>query len=240
MADNLNEIEQQEVEEFTAFTYSIVVNDSNNWDLMNGRELNKRLSYFAKRPEKENFIRVYSCLRLAEIYYLRKKEDKEWATLVSENPETEEKFLFVFSTPKHIPKDMLTECKLAKMGFRDFLETFKNEVTCIVLNCDTDCFNIPVKEAGEYFSMMDRMENTVDEMMEQGLSGDSLLDMIFDRFWGRKLYCKMKDGKEIEGECYSFDFDKNEMFLIVETENGDINIKQKDIEFIKSLPYDEE
>lgn len=76
--------------------------------------------------------------------------------------------------------------------------------------------------------------------MEQGISGDSLLEMIFDRFWGRKLYCKTKDGREIEGEVCTFDYDGEEMYLIVETEKGNINLKQKEVEFIKSLPFDDE
>lgn len=240
MEKNVNEIEQAETEEFAAYTYAVVINDSNNWDLMNGKELNKRLSIFDKHPEKENLITVFSCLRLAEIYYIRKKEGKDWATLVSENPETQEKFLFVFSTPKHIPKDMTKEHKTAKMGFRDFLDTFKSQVNYIVLNCETDSFTIPVKEVDDYFNIMDRIENTADEMMEQGISGDSLLEMIFDRFWGRKLYCKTKDGREITGEVCSFDYDGEEMFLIIETENGNINLKQKEVEFIQSLPFDEE
>lgn len=77
-------------------------------------------------------------------------------------------------------------------------------------------------------------------IMEQGISGDSLLEMIFDRFWGRKLYCKTKDGREIEGEVCTFDYDGEEMYLIVETEKGNINLKQKEVEFIKSLPFDDE
>ena len=74
MIDDKNEIEQQETDEFAVFMYGQVIDDSNNWDLMDSTELNKRVKAYNKDDSIENAVRLYSCLRFAETYFLVEKK----------------------------------------------------------------------------------------------------------------------------------------------------------------------
>ena len=224
--------------EFMQFTYAQVLDDGNNWDYMTGKEVNLRLTHYLADKSPERMIRLFSCLRLAQIYFLKKKDGKKWSTLVLE--EQNEKMIFVFGTKKHIPKEMLEDCSAGQMSFREFVDSFKGLVDVVVLNPDTQPLYIPMDQIDELFAMMDDIENGVDEMMETGIAGDSLNELTFDRFWGRNLYCEKKDGTKVIGEASSYEYDKEELVLKVETENGIVGLKMVDVAFIKDMGYDNE
>ena len=232
-----NEKLTEKDKEFMQFTYAQVLDDGNNWDHMTGREVNLRLKHYLADKSPERMIRLFSCLRLAQIYFLKKKEGKKWATLVLE--EQNEKMIFVFGTKKHIPKEMLEDCSAGQMSFREFVDSFKGLVDVVVLNPDTQPLYIPMEQIDELFAMMDDIENGVDEMMETGIAGDSLNELTFERFWGRNLYCEKKDGTKVIGEASSYEYDKKELILKVETEDGIFGIKMADVAFIKDMGYPE-
>ncbi len=231
------EITEQD-KEFMQFTYVQVIDDDNNWDYMKGKEINLRLTKYLENKTPENMISLFSCLRLADIYFLKKKDGKKWSTLVLE--EEDEKFIFAFSTKKHIPKEMLEECTTGQMSFREYVDSFKGLINVVGLNPDTQPLYIPMEQIDELFGMMDNIEMGVDEMMETGIASDSLNELIFERFWGRNLYCEKKDGTKISGEASSYDYDGDELILKVETEDGDAEIKMAEVSFIKDMGYPDE
>lgn len=224
--------------ELMQFTYAQVLDDGNNWDYMTGKEINLRLTHYLADKTPERMIRLFSCLRLAQIYFLKKKDGKKWSTLVLE--EQGEKMIFVFGTKKHIPKEMLEDCSVGQMSFREFVCSFKGLVDVVVLNPDTQPLYIPMGQIDELFAMMDDIENGVDEMMETGIAGDSLNELTFDRFWGRNLYCEKKDGMKVSGEASSYDYDGDDLVLKVESKDGIVRIKMVDVAFIKDMGYPDE
>lgn len=138
--------------EFMQFTYAQVLDDGNNWDYMTGKEVNLRLTHYLADKSPERMIRLFSCLRLAQIYFLKKKDGKKWSTLVLE--EQNEKMIFVFGTKKHIPKEMLEDCSAGQMSFREFVDSFKGLVDVVVLNPDTQPLYIPMAQIDELFAMI--------------------------------------------------------------------------------------
>lgn len=220
------------------FIIAQTIDDDNNWDYMTGRELNARLKAYKANDCSENLIRIISCLRLAPVFYLRKMEEKNWTTLVVE--EENEKFILAFSTKKHVPKELLTDCKLAQMSFREFVDSFDGLVTGVAINPETDSLYIPIEQLNTFFSMMDSVEKDVDDMMSEGITGGMLNELTFERFWGRNLYCEKMDGTKVSGEADSYDYDGDELVLKVKTGNGVIGIKKAEVAFIKDMGYSDE
>ena len=72
--------QNEEVKQDTQYLYYRVAVDSTRWDKMTGNELKRRIkSLLADQESFEKMVDVISCLRLANIFYLRTKNKEEYA-----------------------------------------------------------------------------------------------------------------------------------------------------------------
>ena len=237
MIDNKNEIKEQETDEFAIFMYGQVIDDSNNWDLMNSAELNKRVKAYNKDDSVENAVCLYSCLRFAEIYFLVEKKGD--GILVCQD-EGDKKFLIGYTSKKYVPKTIPTPYKADKVLFYECVEGLKDESSVVVLNADSENpIILEVNSLMDFYSVMDKIESAADNLMSEGISAEMLSDLLFDRFFGRNIYCELKDGRKIEGEVSCFDEQPEAPVFKVETKEGIVSITKEDIFFIKDIGYDE-
>lgn len=238
MIDDKNEIEQQETDEFAVFMYGQVIDDSNNWELMDSTELNKRVKAYNKDDSIENAVRLYSCLRFAETYFLVEKKGD--GILVCQD-ESDKKFLLAYTAKKYVPEIIPTPYKADKFLFYDCIEGLKDDINVIVLNGDSEKnIVLEMDSLMEFYAVMDKIETAADSLMSEGLSGEMLTDLIFDRFFGRNIYCELKDGRKIEGEVGAVDESQKELPVYnVETKNGIVQITKADVAYIKDIGYNE-
>lgn len=182
---------------------------------------------------------VLSCLRLASVYYLRHEENGEWSIPIIELDG--DPIAFAFSTPKHIGKDEIKDCKKTQMPFSNFLDAFKDAVKCVAINPNTDQLFFPVEILDHYMKMMDEIEEMEDSKMMEGLDAEHLDSLSFHRFWGRNIECQTTDGRTIKGNAGKCSMDGERFFLEVDTDADEpIRIYQEDVKFIKDLGFDDE
>lgn len=235
----MNEPINEENNELAIMAYTQVIQDSNDWDLMTGTELNKRIRRYKTNECIENLISVLSCLRLADVYYFRHEQGDKWSIPIIELQG--DPIAFAFSTPKHIGKDEIKNCKKAKMPFGNFLYSFKDAVKCVAINPNTDQLFFPVDMLVHFIQMMDNIEEFEDNKMLDGVDAEELDSLSFHRFWGRNIECQTTDGRTIIGNAGQCNRDGERFYLEVDTDADEpIRIYQEDVKFIKDLGFDEE
>ncbi len=225
--------------EQTEEIYSRIIEDDTRWDYMTGKELEKRITAFqSDAGNSMKLIEVISCLRLAEVLYLRKKEKGGWSSPVLYNEEGNT--VLLFTAKKHIKGEQFKEYKSAKADYSSIIEGFgEHNVKKVIINIDTQNLLLPTENISGIIKVCDDLQKTVDQYMESGIQEEDLEEIIFERFKGRRIYCKFKDGTTIEADSYSYFKDK-EMggYLVADTdEEKEVKIYKKDIAFIKDITF---
>ncbi len=219
-----------------------ILSDDTRWDLMTGRELLKRITeYKASEGDNEKFIYVLSCLRLANVYYLYSKEGNK--TTVPTIPLPEGQVITLFTSKKKIIADSFKQFKVNSLRFPELLECFDcaDDIGFVCINPYSDDVILPLPHIKEFLQTADAVINGIDEMMEEGINGEILGDVVFERFSGRRIDCITNTGKHIVGDAYSFGKSKDGgMYLIVDTEEDNKTVLYKStVETIKDItPYE--
>lgn len=220
-----------------------ILADDTRWDLMTGRELLKRITaYKASEGDNEKFIYLLSCLRLANVYYLYSKDDGK--TTVPTIPLPEGQVLALFTSKKKIIADSFKRFKVDSARLPELLECFDcaDDIGFVCINPNSDDVILPLSNIMEFFKTADDVINGIDEMMEEGISGEVLGDIAFERFSGRRIDCITNTGKHIVGDAYSFGRARGgATYLIVETEEDNKFVLYKsEVETIKDITLYEE
>lgn len=216
-----------------------IMEDSTRWDRITGAELKRRIAKYLKSETADNLISVISCLRLAEIFFLRKKEGNEWTTPYLETPDGTA--LFIFTARTQIKSDKFKEYKVWSNIFSTVLGALAEKPKYVVINPDTQCVPLPTDAVDKMIREMDTIESHIDEIMEKGINAEHLDAITFERFFGRRVECETASGK-YSGEASEFDVDeKGTPFLLIDMENGEQQkIYQADVISIKDItPYGE-
>lgn len=219
--------------------YSRIIEDDTRWDYMTGKELEKRIAAFQSDARNSmKLIEVISCLRLTEVIYLRKKEKNGWTCPVLHDEEGNT--VLLFTAKKHIQGERFKEYKPAKANYSSIIEGFsEHNVKNVIINIDTQNLLLPIENISGIIKVCDNLQKTIDQYMESGIQEENLEEIIFERFKGRRIYCKFKDGKTIEADSYSYFQDKERGgYLVADTDKEkELKIYKKDVSFIKDITF---
>lgn len=111
----------------------------------------------------------------------------------------------------------------------------------VVINPETQCVPLLTESIEKVLGEMDAIESEIDKIMEEGIDAEHLDAIMFERFFGRRVECKMSSGT-YSGDASEFDVDeKGTPFLLLDIEKGkQQKIYQADVISIKDItPYGE-
>lgn len=194
-----NDINEQDVQ----YAINRVAEDSTRWDKMTGMELKRRIKALQANEESfEKIVDVISCLRLAEIYYMRTKNKEECAIPLVSTPQGE--VLLIFTAKSQIQNAKYKEYAIESARYPALMKSITTSIKQIVVNPDTQFFSFAVEPTDNMISFFDGIENELDAEMEKGINSDKLTPLMFERFWGRRVDCVTKNGHYI-GDAGIFD-----------------------------------
>ena len=126
-------------------------------------------------------------------------------------------------------------------NFASLLANLTQKPKQVVINPDTQCFPLEAETVYKMMSAMDDIEAYIDDLMEKGFDAENLDAIMFERFFGRRIECKTKNGTLI-GDASEYTVDeKGVPYLLVEVdEDKKEKLYQADVISIKEiLPPDE-
>lgn len=230
---NKNELTEKQMERL----YRRVITDDTYWDDMTAVELEKRIETFREHDDNiDKLVALLSCLRLAEIVYLRRKEPEGWAIPIIERSDGQ---VYIFFTEgKHILNTYYKAYDKETSRLQDILENLDVELNAkIVLNPDTQNVMLSYKTIKDFFCVFDDIVVALDKKMEEGIKGDELDDITFEHFFTREIQCELKDRTKIKGNAFMCKKTKQlGPMLFVETEQDDsIIVYMNKVKFIKDI-----
>lgn len=214
-----------------------VISDSTRWDLITAKELEKRIDAFlSDSANYDRIIDVVSGLRLAKVLYLCRKEKRGWSMPILQDGK--EQIFLVFTSKRHMKSEKLKEYKIGKALFSEIVDSIGEEnITRVIVNVDTQDLSLPVKMVMDFIQIFDDLEEMVDKKMCEGFVGKEMSAIDFERFKGRRIYCKTIDGKEIEGDAFSYG-ENNELGQYLELDISPDKMEtiyKADVVFIKDI-----
>lgn len=215
-----------------------VLEDDTHWDLMTDRELERRIRAFEKLGRGIDYLRVWSCLRLAHVFYLKAEKNKNVPLVLSSEKSD---FLPIYSSKRKIGKEEKSKYFIDEISFFDLIKYLEKEkkINGIILNYQTSQISMSTEQLLTLMTAYDHITDAFDNMMESGMTGEELTDIMFERFGGRKISAELTDGRKIEGEVWSSHSEDGNICLDVEIgENQSIEIYRKDVKTIKAFPID--
>lgn len=217
--------------------YTKILTDDTRWDLMTARELEKRIArYKADEKNQYKMLSMMSCLRLAEILYLYKKDGGN--TTMPTIPLPEGQVMLIYTSKNKIVSDNVKQFEVGVSRLPELLECFEDSgLAFICINPETDDITLPLNYTKEVIEAYDNIQIHVDEQMEKGIKAEELEPIVFERFQGRMIDCETTDGKHIVGDAYSSRKDKEKgLELIVDLgEEREVELYIGQVKFIRDI-----
>ena len=223
--------------------YTKILTDDTRWDLMTAGELEKRIArYKADEKNQDKMLSMMSCLRLAEILYLYKKDGGNTTMPTMSLPEGQ--VMLVYTSKNKIVSDNVKQFEVGVSRLPELLECFEDSgLAFICVNPETDDIILPLNYTKEVIEAYDNIQIHVDEQMEKGIKAEELEQIVFERFQGRMIDCETTDGKHIVGDAYSLRKDKEKgLVLIVDLgDESEVELYQGQVKVIRDITdYGEE
>ena len=226
--------QNEEIKRDTQYLFYRVAEDSTRWDRMTGGELKKRIkSLLADDKSFEKMVNVISCLRLAQVYYLRTKNKEECAIPFVVTPQGE--MLLLFTAKSQIKNEQYKQYAVESTTYPALIKSATAAINSVIINPDTQFLPLSVEAVNSMIEMMDTVEDDLDKSMKDGFEKESLSPLMFERFLGTRIECKTKNGTYI-GDAFRYDMLDGKAYLEVDQENGaDIKIFYDDVLSIKDI-----
>lgn len=209
-----NEINEQNIQ----YAVNRVCEDSTRWDRMTGNELKRRIK--ALQKDEKSFTKVVdvvSCLRLAQLLYLRTKKKEENAIpLVST---VQGQVLFLFTAKSQIKHEDYKQYATETATYPSLIKSITTDIKAVIINPDTEFFSFAVQPLNEMISFFDGVEGELDAQMEKGFQANELSPLLFERFFGRRIDCITKSGTVI-GDACQYDLESGRAYLEVDLDDG--------------------
>jgi hypothetical protein len=237
---NNNNIDNNETDEarraWAEKLYTQFLSDDNNWDKVNGREIERRVdAYKAKGDDKDVLAKLLSALWVGEFNYLYKVNGEYigFAMWDSEQGPT----LDLFTNKKQIGKEVLSALQTKRTLLPALLDTMEPDLpTFILINPNTQRLLFPVALIKKTFKTFKEVTDKIEKAMADGIPSESLHDLLFERFAGRMIECELVDGRKIEGDVYSKKNVNGEIILYVDTEeDSQFELRKSTVKFIKDI-----
>lgn len=209
-----NEINEHNIQ----YAVNRVCEDSTRWDRMTGMELKRRIKALQKDENSfEKVVDVVSCLRLAQLLYLRTKKKEENAIpLVST---VQGQVLFLFTSKSQIKHDDYKQYATETATYPSLIKSITTDIKVLIINPDTEFFSFAVQPLNEMISYFDGIEGEIDAQMEKGIEAKDLPPLMFERFFGRRIDCVTKS-RTVIGDAFQYDMEGGRAYLEVEKDDG--------------------
>lgn len=211
--------------------------DTTQWDLMTEEEMESRICTYQSTGKGEDLFKILSCLRLAPLYYCKKKGENNGFYISLKSGD----YFPIFTSKKQMDKEDRKKYSCIETELRkvcDFLEG-REELKGIIINYKTNHLVIEKEILFEMLKVLDEMEEIVDKAMEEGIEAEELTDILFERCNGRWVRIETKEGEIIEGETGIQYHDEKEFYMYVDTENGERKqVHKSDVKKIKTFPIE--
>ena len=226
--------QNEEIKRDTQYLFYRVAEDSTRWDRMTGGELKKRIkNLLADDKSFEKMVDVISCLRLAQVYYLRTKNKEECAIPFVVTPQGE--MLLLFTAKSQIKNEQYKQYAVESTTYPALIKSVTAAINSVIINPDTQFLPLSVEAVNSMIEMMDTVENDLDKSMKEGFEKESLSPIMFERFLGRRVECKTQNGTYI-GDAFQYDMEGGKAYLNVDQEStSDIKIFYDDVISIKDI-----
>lgn len=212
MSENM--IDEQNIQ----YAVNRVAEDSTRWDRMTGIELKRRIKALQKDENSfEKVVDVVSCLRLAELLYLRtKKKEDNAIPLVST---VQGQVLFLFTAKSQIKHDDYKQYGTETATYPSLIKSVTTDIKAVIINPDTEFFSFATQPLNEMISFFDGIEGEIDAQMENGFEAKDLPPLLFERFFGRRIECVTKTGTVV-GDAFQYDIEGGRAYLEVEQDDS--------------------
>lgn len=226
--------QNEEIKRDTQYLFYRVAEDSTRWDRMTGGELKKRIkSLLADDKSFEKMVNVISCLRLAQVYYLRTKNKEECAIPFVVTPQGE--MLLLFTAKSQIKNEQYKQYAVESTTYPALIKSATAAINSVIINPDTQFLPLSVEAVNSMIEMMDTVEDDLDKSMKDGFEKESLSPLMFERFLGRRVECKTQNGTYI-GDAFQYDMENGKAYLNVDQESASsIKIFYDDVISIKDI-----
>ena len=226
--------QNEEIKRDTQYLFYRVAEDSTRWDRMTGGELKKRIkSLLADDKSFEKMVNVISCLRLAQVYYLRTKNKEECAIPFVVTPQGE--MLLLFTAKSQIKNEQYKQYAVESTTYPALIKSVTAAINSVIINPDTQFLPLSVEAVNSMIEMMDTVEDDLDKSMKEGFEKGSLSPLMFERFLGRRVECKTQNGTYI-GDAFQYDMENGKAYLNVDQESASsIKIFYDDVISIKDI-----
>lgn len=228
---NANEITEQNIQ----YAVNRVCEDSTRWDRMTGIELKRRIKELQKHEgDFEKIVDVVSCLRLAELYYLRTKTKEDNAIPIVSTIQGQ--VLLLFTAKTQIKNEDYKQFIAENSTYPALMKRVTTDLKHIIINPDGEFFSLAVEPTNYMISFFDSIEEEVDEAMKKGFGENELTPLLFERFFGRRIECATKNGGIVIGDAGCYDMDGGRTYLEVDQPDGQlIKIYHDEVVSIKDI-----
>ena len=226
--------QNEEIKQDTQYLFYRVAEDSTRWDRMTGVELKKRIkTLLADDKSFEKMVDVISCLRLAQVFYLRTKNKKECAIPFIVTPQGE--MLLLFTAKSQIKNEQYKQYAVESTTYPALIKSLSAAINSVIINPDTQFLPLSVEAVNSMIEMMDTVEDDLDSSMKEGFDKESLSPLKFERFLGRRVECKTSNETYI-GDAFRYDVVDGKAYLEVDRENvSNVKIFYDDVLSIKDI-----
>lgn len=226
--------QHEDIKQDTQYLYYRVAEDSTRWDKMTGIVLKNRIKGLLADSESfEKMVDVISCLRLAQVFYLRTKNKEECAIPFLVTPQGE--MLLLFTAKSQIQNDKYKQYAVESATYPALMKSLTTDIDSVIINPDTQFLPLSVKAVNSMIEMMDSVEDDLDNSMKEGIEKENLPPLMFERFLGRRVDCQTQNGTII-GDAFRYDMEGGRAYLDVEqSEESKIKIYYDEVIFIKDI-----
>ena len=154
------------------------VKDTTQWDLMTEEEMESRICTYQATGKTAELFKILSCLRLAPLYYCKKKGENNGFYISLNSGD----YFPIFTSKKQMEKKDRKKYSCIETELRKvchFLEG-RDELKGIIINYKTNHLMMEKKILFEMIKILDEMEEKVDKAMEAGIEAEELTDILFE------------------------------------------------------------
>ena len=124
--------QNEEIKQDTQYLFYRVAEDSTRWDRMTGVELKKRIkTLLADDKSFEKMVDVISCLRLAQVFYLRTKNKKECAIPFIVTPQGE--MLLLFTAKSQIKNEQYKQYAVESTTYPALIKSLSAAINSVIM-----------------------------------------------------------------------------------------------------------
>lgn len=208
--------------------------DSTDELLIDGETIEDRLMSILENDTIENKISLVTGLCFFNSAYVIGKENS-W----KEYKSAAENAYFIFTDLDKIPTKHYKKRNFTEISFRIFVERLSdesNEVELYINPGNKASYIVSLEVIRASLELIDKAIEFADEQMKKGYSGETLTDVMFERYEYRTVEVQLKNGETVRGEVVGTSYgDEPNAHYELELDGQSTTVYRKDIAFIREI-----